>query len=169
LGRIARRLRARRTKEEAVTTQLLPPVELDVVVPLTPERAFAFFATPGEWWPLRRFSVFADDAATCTIEPFAGGAVFEVSAGGERSEWGRVLVWDPPHRLAMTWHPGREASEAQQVEVRFAAEGDGTRVTLLHFGWEALGERAAEVRERYAHGWVAVLQTSYAGAAKESA
>lgn len=152
-----------------MTAPLVAPLELDVLVPLPPERAFALFTAPGKWWPLPKFSVYADDAASCTIEPFAGGAVFETSRSGERSEWGRVVAWEPPHRLAMTWHPGREASEAQQVEVTFTAEAGGTRVTLRHFGWEVLGDAAEEVRGRYANGWVAVLQTRYAAAAKESA
>jgi uncharacterized protein YndB with AHSA1/START domain len=136
---------------------ILPPLELDLVVPLPPERAFALFADLDAWWPKARFSVFEDDAASCAIEPAVGGAVYEISRAGERSEWGRVVAWEPPRRFAMTWHPGRARSEAQQVEVVFHESGGGTRVVLRHFGWEALGDDAAALRERYAHGWIAVI------------
>jgi hypothetical protein len=50
--------------------------------------------------------------------------------------------------------------------VRFSAEGSGTRVELVHTGWERLGERAGEVRARYDTGWEPVLG-SYVDAARK--
>ena len=68
-----------------------------------------------------------------------------------------MLAWEPPARFAMTWYPGSDASQATELEVRFAAEGDGTRVDLVHSGWEILAERAQESRGGYDDGWVEVL------------
>jgi hypothetical protein len=71
-----------------------------------------------------------------------------------------VLAWEPPKRFVMTWHPGREADGAQELELRFAAVPGGTRVELEHRGWQALGERARETRDAYdddARGWPSVL------------
>jgi uncharacterized protein YndB with AHSA1/START domain len=57
----------------------------------------------------------------------------------------------------MTWYPGHDSSQATELEVRFAAEDDGTRVDLEHRGWEILAERAQEARSGYDAGWGDVL------------
>jgi hypothetical protein len=71
----------------------------------------------------------------------------------------------------MTWHPGRPASTAQKVEVRFfaAADGAGTRVELEHRSSEALGDRAADQRGNYNNGWNTVLGFYVAKAEQGSA
>jgi hypothetical protein len=57
----------------------------------------------------------------------------------------------------MTWHPGRTADAQTVVELSFAAEGEATRVRLVHRGWEALGANAQASRESYDGGWDVVL------------
>ena len=57
----------------------------------------------------------------------------------------------------MTWHPGRNPDAAQELEVRFVVEPDGTRVELEHRGWQQLGSEAKDARERYDSGWTLVL------------
>ena len=125
----------------------LEPVRKAVTVRRSITEAFEVF-TQGisRWWPLAKYSVSRERAARCAIEPRAGGEVFEVGDDGAKFVWGTVLVWEPPHRFVMTWHPGRDASSAQEVEIRFTAGDGGTRVELEHRGWEKLGDRAAEVR-----------------------
>jgi uncharacterized protein YndB with AHSA1/START domain len=122
-----------------------------------PEAFEVFTAGIGRWWPLGRYSIHGPQAVSCAIEPRVGGALYEVRDDGARFPWGRVLAWDAPHRVVFTWHPGREPDTAQEVEVRFRAEGESTRVDLEHRGWQTLGERAAEIRERYHGGWPEVL------------
>ena len=92
------------------------------------------------------------------IEPFVGGAIYEVSRTGERAPWGVVRVWEPGTRLVMSWHPSHDASEAQEVEVRFLPDGEGTRVELEHRDWQGLGAKAAETRGNYDQGWVYVFE-----------
>jgi uncharacterized protein YndB with AHSA1/START domain len=141
----------------------VPPVEKSVEVPCAPERAFrAFTAEIGQWWPLSSHSVARERARGVTIEPRLGGRIFETDASGAEAEWGRVLDWSPPHRLVITWHPGRAADSAQTVELAFAAEGTGTRVTLVHRGWENLGADARRMRDAYASGWDPVFTRQYA-------
>ena len=90
-------------------------------------------------------------------EERVGGEVYEVSTDGARAHWADVLVWEPPHRLAIAWKVNPEAAGATDIELTFTAEGGGTRVDLVHSGWERLGDAAAETRGSYDGGWVVVL------------
>jgi uncharacterized protein YndB with AHSA1/START domain len=102
--------------------------------------------------------VFGQEARTCVIEEHVGGRIYEVHADGREAEWGRIVAWEPPHRMVSSWHPGRTPDTAQELEVVFQAEESGTRVTLTHSGWEHLGERGADGRAGYDEGWDSVLQ-----------
>lgn len=145
------------------TKERLPPVRKSVHVPWPVEAAFVRFTREmGSWWPLRTHSVGADLARGVVFEEGAGGRIYEREEGGQTHLWGTVTAWEPPRRVRFTWHPGREASGAQDVEVRFTAEGGGTRVELTHSGWETLGDKAASTRRDYDSGWPPVL-ARYAG------
>jgi hypothetical protein len=83
----------------------------------------------GEWWPLGQ---------DCEIEPWEGGRVFERTDSGAEVEWGTVREWDSPRRIELTRESGEET-----VEVEFATEADGTRVTVTHSGWENAAQQPA--------------------------
>jgi uncharacterized protein YndB with AHSA1/START domain len=143
-------------KSDAV--EKLAPVRKSIQVSLAPEAAFKLF-TEGiaTWWPLRSHSVGEDRAVSCTLEPKVDGRIYETLDDGSQSDWGRVIAYEPPHMLAFTWHPGRAPETAQQVEVTFSAVDGGTRLQLVHQGWELLGEQAVETRNGYDTGWDYVL------------
>ena len=70
---------------------------------------------------------------------------------------GRVLEYDSPRRVKVTWHPSREPDTAQEVELRFEPEGAGTRVELVSDKWEKWGANARRARKGYDVGWGYVL------------
>jgi uncharacterized protein YndB with AHSA1/START domain len=123
------------------------------------EHAFRVFTEQvGSWWPYEKtHSVAEENVETVILEGRVGGRFFERTKTGEEHLWGTILVWDPPNRLVYSWHPGRGEETAQQVEITFTSEGAGTRVVLVHTGWEQLGERMAEAVASYDTGWDAVL------------
>lgn len=138
---------------------ILPPVRRSVVVPWRPEAAFRRFTTEiGAWWPLATHSLGGERAVTCRFGEGVGDEIAEEQRDGTRCVWGRILVWEPPARVRFTWHPGEPEEHAQEVEVRFAPEGEGTRLELIHSGWERRGAKAKSVRRAYNLGWVYVLQ-----------
>jgi len=144
----------------------LAPLQVRVMVTRTPEEAFRLFTEEiHTWWPLATHSVGQAEAETCAFEGRVGGRLFERLRDGGTHTWGTVLAWEPPHRIAFTWHPGRGEETAQRLEVRFTAQGDATRVELENRDWEALGEKAEETRRGYEKGWAFVLGQCYAGAA----
>jgi uncharacterized protein YndB with AHSA1/START domain len=156
---------ARRTGGDMPATAIAPVLKT-IVVPLPQGRAFdLFFAGMGSWWPLDTHSVFAADAAEVTVDGRPGGRILERAADGRTAEWGEILVWDPPHRVVFTWHPGYDDASATEVEVRFSTEGELTRVDLEHRGWDALGERAATTREGYETGWNLVFAVRFGSVA----
>jgi uncharacterized protein YndB with AHSA1/START domain len=140
----------------------VPPVVKAVSVRAAPAQAFNFFSGDlARWWPLAQFHT-GPDPVDCAIEPRVGGRVFERAADGRETAWGTVVAYEPPHRLSFTWVIGLSAELAQLIELRFAPEGEGTRVELTHSGWEKLGDRAAALRERYDRGWATIIERCYA-------
>ncbi|WP_172296718.1 SRPBCC domain-containing protein [Pseudoruegeria sp. HB172150] len=146
------------------------PIVKTVTVPLSPERAFTLFTEEmSDWWPLDTHSLSAGDGETAksvTVTPEEGGAVFETKPDGSTAQWGRVTEWDPGRAFGMTWHVGRPEDQASHVHVSFDVVADGTKVTLIHDNWRALGAEAASLRQNYHSGWDTVFCALYAGAAQ---
>lgn len=108
-------------------------------VPASPEEAFDIFTQEiGAWW---------QPGALFQLTPRGDGALrFEEEArlvtqlpSGKVYEIGKVIAWDRGQLLAFSW---RQASftpdQVTQVEVRFEAVGEETRVTVEHRGWDTI-------------------------------
>jgi uncharacterized protein YndB with AHSA1/START domain len=133
-------------------------ISKSILVKRPVEAAFRHFtADIGRWWPLKEgFSRGGERANEIFIEGRVGGRFYERYTDGEESVIGRVTAFEPPGRVAFTWRQSTWNADTE-VEVRFAAEGDGTRVTLEHRGWEALDEAARKSHDRYGSGWELLL------------
>ena len=125
-----------------------PPVLRAAHVARPVDEAFAVFTRQiGAWWPLPTHGAFGADAGGLAFED---GLLVERALDGRTCVWGEVLSWEPPHRIVLSWHPGRGPGHASEVEVRFAAvDGGGTRVELEHRGWERFGADAVARRRGY--------------------
>jgi hypothetical protein len=137
----------------------VPPVDHRVRVALQPDEAFTLFTQAmGAWWPFGGHSCSGDKGLDVQFEPRVGGAVTEVARDGRRFAWGTLSEWDPPHAFAMSWHPGLAKAVATHLRVTFLASDGGTEVHVLHGGWEARGDEAADKRDQYHSGWPHTLQ-----------
>jgi uncharacterized protein YndB with AHSA1/START domain len=143
-----------------VSTTALPAVQKSVIVNAPVERAFEVF-TDGlaTWWPLGTHSLGKDQIDHMVFEHHAGGRVYEILKDGSEREWADVLAYDRLSSFTLAWRPYELAEEgpATELEVRFIADGDQTRVELEHRGWERLGDEAAESQQSYDSGWDFVL------------
>ena len=150
--------------EAKTDASAFPPIRKSVRVSAPPERAFhRFTAEMASWWPLASHSVGQRDAESIVMEGREGGRIVERIRGGRECVWGTITAWEPPRRVAFTWHPGDDPARAQDVEVRFTAEGAAaTRVELEHSGFERLGALARRAHRGYPLGWAYVLGL-YAG------
>jgi uncharacterized protein YndB with AHSA1/START domain len=142
-----------------IDEQKIEPVRKAIEVGCTVEEAFRLFVEEiDSWWPLAIHSVGESEAESCYIEGREGGRIYETHRDGSIHLWGTVTAWEPPEKVVFTWHPGRDASTAQEVELRFSRISGGTRIELEHRNWETLGEMAARTRAGYETGWVPVLE-----------
>lgn len=110
-------------------------------VAASPLRAFeAFTAEIGQWWvPDPLFKLTARGDGSLRFEPREGGRLLATFADGSDFEVGRIRVWQPGERLSLSWRQASFApAQATEVDVRFEAVGDETRVTVEHRGWDAV-------------------------------
>jgi uncharacterized protein YndB with AHSA1/START domain len=136
----------------------IPPVKRSVSVSWDQKTAFERFTTHfASWWPASTHSIGGDRVKRVVFETNEGGRIYEEHEDGRRFQWGQILVWDPPGFVKFTWHPSKDPSVAQEVELRFTPEGKGTRLELISTGWEKLGRRARRAQKGYNIGWGYVL------------
>jgi uncharacterized protein YndB with AHSA1/START domain len=76
---------------------------------------------------------------------------------GAEHDWGEILAWEPPHRLAYLWHLGTDRTRATEVDISFTGGASATTVTITHRGWERLGADAPAWRQRNLGGWSGLL------------
>jgi uncharacterized protein YndB with AHSA1/START domain len=127
------------------------------------EHAFEVFTDRlGTWWPLETHSIEVMTKGTrpdaAVLEGRVGGRVYEKQSEGGEGYWATVAVWEPPSRLVLEWKVNPESPAATEIDVRFTPEGGGTRVDLVHSGWEPFGDRAQEARDDYDSNWMGVLR-----------
>ena len=139
-------------------TTPIAPVRKAVTVPVATPRAFEFFTRDiGVWWPLATHSVGLARAASVSFGTEVGDRLVETNADGSEEVWGTVLRSEPPHLIAVSWHPGRQADEATHLEVTFTpAPAGGTVVELVHSGWERWEDGGTQA-DGYREGWDRVL------------
>ena len=127
------------------------PMRKSLVVKAEVRRAFDVFVSRMHAWSPAAHSLLGS-RKDIVIEPYAGGRWYETSESGAQADWGKVLVWEPPHRLVLAWQLDANFSYdpdlVTEVEVRFEAEDAGsTRIEFEHRNLERFGARAAETAE----------------------
>jgi uncharacterized protein YndB with AHSA1/START domain len=88
-------------------------------------RAFeAFTEEIGEWWrPNPLFALTPRGDGRLRFEPGEGGRLVATLANGKEFEVGRITVWKPGERLALTWRQATFApGQSTRLDVRFEAK-----------------------------------------------
>lgn len=133
------------------------PLRLSFEVGCSREHAFRVWtAQLSQWWP-GSHTVTGDSTVDIVLEPRIGGRIFERTTDGTEYDWGRITDWEPPVRFGYLWHLRQDRADATQVAVTFVDLGGRTRVEIEHTGWERLGAKGPELRERNQGGWSGLL------------
>jgi uncharacterized protein YndB with AHSA1/START domain len=145
-----------------VADSLLVRKQLTIQAPV--EHVFTTLTTQLDtWWP-RSHHIGKSEQFTAKLEPRVGGRWFEEAPDGSVCQWGRVLVWEPPRRLVLSWDISAEwqfdASLATEVELSLTPLSDrSTRLDFEHRKLERYGEKAAAMHEVFKSegGWTGIL------------
>ena len=130
-----------------------------------PAEAFALFTQrASDWWP---------DGVRHTADPrseirmLADGRFWERATDGHEVELGRVLVWEPAHRLILDFYPGTDAQHPTEVVIRFTAENGGTRVVVEHRAKLESADLWAAGAPKFERSWTLVLAALQAASAND--
>jgi uncharacterized protein YndB with AHSA1/START domain len=150
-------------------TITVAPVKKTVRVNAPQGRAFEVFTTRFDsWWP-KSHHIGKAEMKRGVIEPKTGGRWYEEGVDGSQCNWGKVLAWEPPSRVILSWHINGQfqidENVESEIEVRFVAEADGvTRVELEH-RIAAVDAEAIRAAVDSPSGWTGLLAAYQAAAA----
>jgi uncharacterized protein YndB with AHSA1/START domain len=142
-------------------------VKASIVVEAPIERAFAIFTEDFGRFKPPEHNLLGVEIAETVFEPRAGGHLYDRGVDGSECRWARVLAYEPPNRVVISWDISpdwqieTDLEKTSQVEVRFVAEAqEHTRVELEHRNLERHGDGWEGVRDGVASegGWPLYLQ-----------
>ena len=126
-----------------------------VVLPLPPVAAFELFTQKiGEWWPIDRRHTQDPASEIFLLE---SGRFYERSRDGREVELGCVRSWDFPNRILLDFFIATGPERPTEVEIAFAAESGGTKITVRHRPKPSSESLWAERAPRYDRSWDIVL------------
>jgi uncharacterized protein YndB with AHSA1/START domain len=142
-------------------------VRAEIVVDASLERAFSVFTEDFGSFKPPEHNLLAVEIAETVFEPRVGGHLYDRGVDGTECRWARVLAYEPPQRVVLSWDISPEwqletdPEKTSEWEVRFISETpERTRVELEHRNLERHGEGWEEEREGVAGdgGWPLYLQ-----------
>jgi len=137
-----------------MSTRVAPsPVKQSVVVEASIDRAFKVFTEKFGSFKPREHNLLGVEIAETVFEPRVGGHIYDRGIDGSECRWARVLAYEPPDRVLLSWNISpqwrieSDPEKASEWEVRFIAEtANRTRVELEHRKLERHGEGWESVR-----------------------
>jgi uncharacterized protein YndB with AHSA1/START domain len=142
-------------------------VQAQIVVDAPLERAFSVFTEGFGRFKPAEHNMLAVEIADTVFEPRVGGYLYDRGVDGSECRWARVLAYEPPHRVLLSWdispqwQPETDPQKTSEWEVRFFSETpERTRVEVEHRNLERHGAGWEAVRDGVAapDGWPLYLQ-----------
>jgi len=140
------------------------PIRKTIWVDAEPQVAFEVFAIRMHaWWP-NSHTIGRGELQQAVIEPRVGGRWYGLDVDGAETEWGEVLEWRPPERLALAWRIGADhrfdRDLETEVHVTFHRVDGGTEVRLEHRHLERMGAQVERARNQLdgPEGWAVILE-----------
>lgn len=128
----------------------------------SPERIFRALTTEeqAEWWG--QDDLYRTHDYVIDLRPGGRWSCKATSPKGDTSTvGGEYITIDPPRVLEYTWEPSWDNFAVSRVRIELEPRGNGTRLRLLHTGFEGREQMA----ENHRDGWTRVFNwlTAYVG------
>ncbi|ESW83855.1 ATPase [Mesorhizobium sp. LSJC269B00] len=130
-----------------------PPVRHSILVEAPIAHAFKVFTEHFGSFKPKEHNLLAVPVAETIFEPRVGGHVYDRGVDGSECRWARVLAYEPPNRLLLSWDISPQwqietnPDRTSEWEVRFTAETNSrSRVEIEHRNLERHGEGWEGVR-----------------------
>jgi uncharacterized protein YndB with AHSA1/START domain len=145
----------------------LTTVRRSIVVEAPIEVAFKVFTEQFDRVKPREHNLLNVEIAETVFERRVGGYLYDRGVDGSECRWARVLAYEPPRRLVISWDISprwqieTDLEKTSEVEVRFVSEGENrTRVRLEHRNLDRHGDSWRALRDGIAgdDGWPLYLQ-----------
>jgi uncharacterized protein YndB with AHSA1/START domain len=146
-------------------------VNHSIVVDAPIARAFEIFTRDFGRFKPSDHNLLRVQIAETVFEPRVGGYLYDRGIDGSECRWARVLAYEPPNRVLLTWNISprwqieSDPEKCSEWEVRFTSEApDRTRVEIVHRKLDRHGEGWEGVRDGVdgGRGWPLYLER-YAG------
>jgi uncharacterized protein YndB with AHSA1/START domain len=129
-------------------------VKHSIVVEAPIARAFEVFTQEFGRFKPPEHNLLRVQIAETVFEPRVGGYLYDRGIDGSECRWARVLAYDPPNRVLLTWNINprwqieTDSEKVSEWEVRFTSETpERTRVEIEHRKLERHGEGWEGVRD----------------------
>lgn len=142
-------------------------VKQSIVVEAPIEHAFKVFTEGFGRFKPAEHNLLAVPIAETVFEPRVGGYLYDRGIDGSQCRWARVLAYEPPGRVLLSWNINprwqieSDPEKVSEWEVRFIAEtAQRTRVEIEHRKLERHGEGWQGVHDGVAgdQGWPLYLR-----------
>lgn len=149
------------------TQRAATTVRSSIVVAAPIDRAFRVFTEDFGAFKPASHNLLGVEIAETVFEPRVGGYLYDRGVDGSECRWARVLAYEPPDRILISWDISAywqletNLEKASEVEIRFIAETDKrTWLELEHRNLDRHGDGWQSVREGVAgdQGWPLYLQ-----------
>ena len=129
-------------------------VRHSVAVEAPIDKAFKVFTEDFGRFKPPEHNLLGVEIAETVFEGRVGGSVYDRGVDGSECRWARVLVFEPPTRVVLSWDISpfwqieSNPARTSEVEVRFVAETSArTRVELEHRNLDRHGDGWEGVRD----------------------
>jgi uncharacterized protein YndB with AHSA1/START domain len=142
-------------------------VRTHIVVQAPIDRAFSVFTQDFGRFKPPEHNLLGVELAETVFEPHVGGHLYDRGVDGSECRWARVLVYEPPNRVMISWDISpywqieTNPENTSEVDVRFIAETpERTRVEVEHRNLDRHGEGWEQTRDAVDSegGWPLYLQ-----------
>ncbi|WP_420411786.1 SRPBCC family protein [Roseibium sp.] len=136
------------------------------VIALPRPKAFKLVVDHPELWWTSPFKKTRGERLDVSIDPFIGGACYQLDGNGQQQVWGTVLSIEEPLYLRIAWQVSQAGEQiadpaaASRVMINFREASEVTRLEVVHSKFLRHGESGGDYMREMMQpdGWPRILK-----------